>query len=111
MARFSAKACRSASVYLNAAYSFRMDGFIFCAERLMDELMFYQCPRPLRKCAAPAIRVNDDRPGFDSSNSLIADYISITSCGIELRMRGCSDRIDVRDEREWKKRGKKYVQQ
>ena len=46
--------------------SFRMDGFIFCAERLMDQLMFYQCPRPLRKRAALAIRMNDATRRFDS---------------------------------------------
>jgi len=44
-----------------------MDGFIFCAERLMDELMFYQCPHHLRKRAAQAIRMNDEQPRFDSS--------------------------------------------
>jgi hypothetical protein len=48
------KASESASVYLNAAFSFRMDGFIVCAERLIDQLMFYQCLYGLRKHATPA---------------------------------------------------------
>jgi hypothetical protein len=47
--------------------SFRMDGFIFCAERLMDQLMFYQCPHRLRKRAALAFRMNDAPRRFDSS--------------------------------------------
>jgi hypothetical protein len=76
--------------------SFRMDGFIFCAKRLMDQLMFYQCPHRLRKRAAQTIRMNDAPTRFDSSISIFANHISITSYGA--RVRGRSDRIEVRDE-------------
>lgn len=48
------KARKSASVYLNAAFSFRMVWFIVCAERLIDQLMFYQCLQRLRKHATSA---------------------------------------------------------